>query len=208
MISLKDLYRLTPAQRESLGLWPGGWSKPPQKKAVRSDAEREYRDRVRRNKARLAHERRRGQKRQTRHDAADLRAKNLATILENERLIAEWDAADNERRRLERERRWRARLATAKRALDSGSERYRYQRMLATMRWANRGAMLNLYQEAKRLSVVTGVPHHVDHIVPLQSHWVCGLHCEQNMQILTGSENSRKGNRSWPDCPSHVRISR
>lgn len=51
------------------------------------------------------------------------------------------------------------------------------------------------YQEAKRLFKLTGVPHHVDHIIPLQGKYVCGLHTPNNLQILTASENSKKGNR-------------
>ena len=35
----------------------------------------------------------------------------------------------------------------------------------------------------------------VDHIVPLQSDIVCGLHYELNLQLLPMSENRAKGNR-------------
>jgi len=40
--------------------------------------------------------------------------------------------------------------------------------------------------------------YEVDHIYPLQSKWMCGLHCEANLQILTESQNASKGNRWWP----------
>jgi hypothetical protein len=45
--------------------------------------------------------------------------------------------------------------------------------------------------------------HHVDHIYPLKSDYLCGLHVETNLQILTEIENISKGNRTWPgqlDC--------
>ena len=35
----------------------------------------------------------------------------------------------------------------------------------------------------------------VDHIYPLKSDWVCGLHTLENLQYLTALENSAKGNR-------------
>jgi hypothetical protein len=65
----------------------------------------------------------------------------------------------------------------------------------ATPSWANEEAILTIYAEAARLTRETGVRHEVDHIYPLQSDVVCGLHCEANLQILTKAENIRKGNR-------------
>jgi hypothetical protein len=52
-----------------------------------------------------------------------------------------------------------------------------------------------LYEEARRCGV------HVDHIVPLQSEIVCGLHGEANLQLLTETENKVKSNKLWPDMP-------
>lgn len=69
--------------------------------------------------------------------------------------------------------------------------------------WAKMNEIKKVYQKATELTKKTGIKHEVDHIYPLKSKYMCGLHVETNLQILTKAENIAKGNRTWPgqlDC--------
>lgn len=61
--------------------------------------------------------------------------------------------------------------------------------------WADRNAIAATYREARRLTIETGVVHHVDHIVPIQGRLVSGLHVENNLCVLVATENVRKHNK-------------
>lgn len=78
----------------------------------------------------------------------------------------------------------------------------RAAKKLATPSWANRAYIALFYEFANHESDRLGQSVHVDHIVPLQNQFVCGLHCEHNLQLLTARDNKRKGNRVWPDMPT------
>jgi hypothetical protein len=61
--------------------------------------------------------------------------------------------------------------------------------------WADRAAIERVYLQARQMTEKTGIQHSVDHIVPLLGETVCGLHIDCNLQVLTLSDNSRKGRR-------------
>ena len=79
--------------------------------------------------------------------------------------------------------------------------RRRASKLQATPAWANDFFIQEIYALAQLRTKLTGVKHHVDHIVPLQSKLVCGLHVEYNLAVIPARDNLHKSNRSWPDMP-------
>jgi 5-methylcytosine-specific restriction endonuclease McrA len=71
----------------------------------------------------------------------------------------------------------------------------RAQKLQATPPWVNLEAIKAIYKQCAERTKATGIKHAVDHIYPLTSTEVCGLHVAANLQILTKSENSSKSNR-------------
>jgi hypothetical protein len=61
--------------------------------------------------------------------------------------------------------------------------------------WADPEAIKAVYVEAARLTAETGIPHEVDHTIPLLGENVSGLHVAENLRAIPRLDNRRKGNR-------------
>ena len=72
------------------------------------------------------------------------------------------------------------------------AKRLRIPKWLTQEHWAEIKAF---YVEARRLTEVTGIMHHVDHIHALRGKTLSGLHVPWNLQILPKEENLRKANK-------------
>jgi hypothetical protein len=78
------------------------------------------------------------------------------------------------------------------------SARRRAVKARRTLPWLNAGHFLEIeciYKYCSALRKI-GLDYEVDHIVPLRGATVSGLHVPWNLQVLPGSENASKGNRT------------
>lgn len=68
----------------------------------------------------------------------------------------------------------------------------------ACPKWLSTGQkseIRSIYKQALTTTIDTGIPHAVDHIVPLIGKQVCGLHVPWNLQVITAEENYKKNNK-------------
>lgn len=75
---------------------------------------------------------------------------------------------------------------------------------IRTPKWASKEAIAAKYREARELAEQTGVEHHVDHIIPLCGPLVCGLHVENNLNVVQGVLNLQKARSFEGSTPSSV----
>lgn len=74
-----------------------------------------------------------------------------------------------------------------------------------TPSWAIQFFITEAYRLAKLRTKMTGIEWQVDHIVPLTSDIVCGLHTHDNLQVIPAFDNRSKKNYHWPDMPKSRR---
>lgn len=126
------------------------------------------------------------------------RAKNIDHIREQQKEYR----ANNREKVNETYRNWYRRNPKKKAARDK--RRY-FALSRATPDWVSDSDLAPFYLEAAMMTEKTGIPHEVDHIIPLQNPAVCGLNVPWNLQVLTRSENARKSNSF--NCDDIVRSS-
>lgn len=73
-------------------------------------------------------------------------------------------------------------------SFNANNAKRRAAKRQATPAWACQDAIKALYEQCP-------IGYHVDHIYPLTSDWVCGLHVLENLQVIPEQENLSKGNR-------------
>jgi hypothetical protein len=115
--------------------------------------------------------------------------------------LEKWRAANPERVREAnrmKSARWRAANPEKRCAMET---RRRAQMLRAMPAWANDELIAEAYELARLRTLATGIPWQVDHIVPLNSDLVCGLHWEGNLQVIPAPANLAKSNEWWPDMP-------
>lgn len=77
------------------------------------------------------------------------------------------------------------------------SSKRRAKKRDATPPWITgdiRSQMKDIFWLADDLRKTTGEPYHVDHIIPLNNEYVCGLHVPWNLQIIPADMNISKSN--------------
>lgn len=66
---------------------------------------------------------------------------------------------------------------------------------LSMPEWVDRAEMRRLEALAARLTLQTGIPHELNHIIPISHPLVCGLTVPWNMEVVT-----RKVNAAYSNC--------
>lgn len=106
----------------------------------------------------------------------------------------------NKERRMQQSRDWKKNNPDAAALMSRvASSKRNAKKKKATPPWLTKEHLeeiKSIYSEAVRLTAETGVPHEVDHIVPLSGKTVSGLHVPWNLRAIPAQENNRRP-RVW-----------
>jgi hypothetical protein len=116
---------------------------------------------------------------------------NTLCLICNNRRVQEWRKENREKHRQQTDRYY---SKNPHKALARDAKRRAAKRNRLPI-WADVDQIEQIYKQAAELTAETGIPHEVDHILPLQGKTVSGLHVHNNLQILTQFENRSKGNK-------------
>jgi hypothetical protein len=129
----------------------------------------------------------------------DVKERKHAWYEENREQIIQTAASRPQHVKREYQQAWKERNVVWVRA-DTKARRRKHRE--ATPSWLSRkqrSEIRQLYQIAITNSRITGEQYVVDHICPLRSDVVCGLHVPWNLRIITQAENLQKSNSLPPD---------
>ncbi len=85
---------------------------------------------------------------------------------------------------------------------------YKKSKMLAIPKWITKKdfrKLVALHDRKRLLNYNSEEIWNVDHIIPLNSPLVCGLHWWKNLTLTIQTENTKKGNSHWPDMAEYSR---
>jgi hypothetical protein len=86
--------------------------------------------------------------------------------------------------------------------LRAKSSKYRAVKLDRLPKWITKeeeSQIRSMYKLCRKISKITGIPHEVDHVLPLQGRLVSGLHTISNLQIITKEQNATKSNKLLED---------
>lgn len=129
---------------------------------------------------------------------AYLKAYRVKTKEHRSRTAKEWRDKNLERA-LATGRAWREANPHKNAAYSSLRRAREIQRTPAWLTAADLEEIEVFYLAARLISEESGMPFHVDHILPLAGKLVSGLHVPTNLQLLPGKENLSKNNRWTPE---------
>jgi hypothetical protein len=124
----------------------------------------------------------------------DVKERKHAWYQENREQVITAATARPQHVKREYQQAWKERNTVWTRA-DTKARRRKHRR--ATPVWLSRkqkSEIRQLYQIAITMTQTTGEQYVVDHIYPLRSDVVCGLHVPWNLRVVTQAENLRKSN--------------